>query len=79
MDTNGKLNVTDPVTGKSGIIDPSTLPGYVGNFECRTASGKCNTYTMGTDTNGNFAYNFGTNPEVLSATKTPDNSNTSST
>ncbi len=34
---------------------------------------------MGTDTNGNFAYNFGTNPEVLSATKTPDNSNTSST
>jgi len=34
---------------------------------------------MGTDTDGNFAYNYGANPEVLSATKTPDNSNNTST
>jgi len=32
LSANGTLLVTDPVTGKTSSVDPSNIPGYVGNF-----------------------------------------------
>jgi hypothetical protein len=61
------------------FINDFSIPGYVGNFQCTQPSGSCKTYTMGTTSNGNFAYDYSTNAAVLNATKATDNTNTTST
>jgi len=79
MTTNGTLLVFNPVTNTTKSVDPSTIPGYVGDFKCNQPSGTCNTYTMGTTKDGNFAYDYSTNDDVLKATNSSDRTNMSST
>jgi hypothetical protein len=48
-------------------IDPSTIPGYYGDFRCEPAQGstECNTFTLGMEPTGDFSFDYGTNPAVL--------------
>lgn len=79
MTSKGILEVYNPVTNVTTSVDPSTIPGYVGDFKCTQPSGNCNTYTMGTTKDGNFAYDYGTNSDVLKATNSTDKTNMNST
>jgi hypothetical protein len=78
LDRNGQLVVTDPITGQaSEPIDPSTLPGYFGDFKCETtdtSATSCDMRQMSMTEDGSFAYEFQPNSNILEATNTPSNS-----
>jgi hypothetical protein len=74
------MTITDPVTGTSTDIDPSTLPGYFGSFTCETTDPSitdCNMRQMGMTDDGSFTYEFSPNSDLLTATDTPTNEETS--
>jgi len=66
--------VTDPTTGKTSTVDPSTLEGYYGSYQCKSSEGSenCNTFYMGMSEDGNFEFDYGTPSTVLKATGTLD-------
>jgi hypothetical protein len=68
LNKNGTLTVTDPKTGNSTTFDPSTLPGFIGNFKCTSTNGSCQLYSVGKSTSGDFTYNYQANPSILNAT-----------
>lgn len=74
LNANGLLEVTDPVTGKTSEVDPSTLEGYYGSYQCKSTSGSenCNTFYMGMSEDGNFEFDYSTPSTVLKATGTLD-------
>ena len=79
LSKTGKLVLSDPVTGKSREVDPSTLPGYYGDFKPKSQVGstRSNAYFMGLDDGGNFAYDFRPDPVAIRATITEDHTDTS--
>jgi len=69
----------DPTTNeklfKTAVIDPTSLPGYYGNFKCESSDPSqetCKTRQMGED-DGSFTYEFSPNADLLAATDIPDN------
>ena len=48
-------------------IDPSEIPGYFGTFRCKPSQGEefCNVVTMGMSDQGDFTFDYGTNPDIL--------------
>jgi hypothetical protein len=78
LDASGKITVHDPVTDTySEPVDPSSLPGYYGDFKCQTTDitvSKCNMRTMAMTEDGSFAYEFQPNANILNATNTNNNS-----
>jgi hypothetical protein len=76
MSRDGMLTVHDPLSrGVPRKIDPSTLPGYYGDFRCEPAEGAtdCNTFTLGMEETGDFSFDYGTNEEILIAAGLEDN------
>lgn len=55
-------------------VDPSTLEGYYGSYQCKSTSGSqnCNTFYMGMSEDGNFEFDYSTPGTVLKATGTLD-------
>jgi len=49
------------------VIDPSTIPGYYGTFRCKPPQGRdsCDVLTMDMTEQGDFAFDFGTNADIL--------------
>jgi hypothetical protein len=78
LNRNGQLVVTDPKTGiTSDPIDPSSLPGYFGDFRCETTDTSvtsCDMRQMSMTEDGSFAYEFQPNANILEKTNTPSNS-----
>ena len=73
---DGKMTITDPTTNKTSTVDPSTLPGYYGNFKCETtntATTDCKVLQMGMTEDGSFSYEFEPNADILNATNIPNN------
>ena len=61
LDPSGKMTISDPVTGKESTVDPSSIPGYYGNFKCETtntATSECKVLSMGMTEDGSFSYEF---------------------
>jgi len=76
LGADGVMTITDPVANTTASIDPSTLPGYYGNFKCETADTSvtdCNMRQMGMTDDGSFTYNFKPNEDLLNATNTATN------
>lgn len=71
------LSVADPVTNKVSLVDPSSIPGYYGNFKCETtntATTDCKVLQMGMLDDGSFTYEYQPNEDILEETKIPSNS-----
>ena len=57
-------------------MDPSTIPGYFGDFKCQTtdtSTTNCTVVQMGMSEDGSFTYNFSPNNDVLNKTNIKDN------
>lgn len=72
MDKDGQFHAHDPTKGKKrgkGQVDPSSIPGYYGNFKCNPAPGleKCNTVSMQMTAEGSFAFDYGADEELTKA------------
>jgi len=67
------MAVFDPVTKTLKAIDPSTIPGFIGDFKCTTSNGNCQMYSVGKSSDGDFTYDYSPNPSIISAAglKTP--------
>jgi hypothetical protein len=61
------MTITDPATGLIKTIDPSTIPGFIGDFKCQTLNGNCQIYSVGKSESGDFTYDYRPNKEILSA------------
>ena len=71
LNPSGLMTISDPVTGKESTIDPSTIPGYYGNFKCETtntAINSCKVLSMGMTDDGSFSYEFSPNEDILNET-----------
>jgi hypothetical protein len=70
--------VTDPVTGESQSIDPSTRPGYYGDFKPKSETGAAtsNAYFMGMSEDGSFTYDYKLPEDIIEQTITAENDNT---
>ena len=70
---DGMLTVEDQTKDESkgqkriSVIDPSTIPGYYGTFRCKPPQGRdsCDVLTMDMTEQGDFAFDFGTNADIL--------------
>ena len=70
--SEGMLKVTNPVDGSVGEVDPSTLPGYYGEFKTSSASGAKTNNALFLDVGDDFTFGYDANEEVLAATETED-------
>lgn len=64
------------MTKQISTVDPSTIPGYFGDFVCQTtdtSNSDCTVVQMGMATDGSFTYNFSPNQDVLNKTNISDN------
>lgn len=65
INEKGNLNITDPVTGNSTYIDPSTIEGYYGEFKTQSASGAKTNNAVFLDVGDDFSFGFDTNEDIL--------------
>jgi hypothetical protein len=64
----GSIRVTDPVSGQVGEVDPSTIPGYYGEFKTASQSGAKTNNALFLDVGDDFSYGFDVNEDILRAT-----------
>lgn len=69
--------MTDPINGTSGEVDPSTLPGYYGDFKAASSSGASENTAIFLDVGDDFSFGFDANQDVLDATQVADNTDRS--
>ena len=41
-----------------------SIPGFIGNFKCQSASGSCQIYSLGKSDNGDFTYDYSPHPSL---------------
>lgn len=61
----GKLKVKDPVSGKEGTVDPSTIPGYFGEFKAQASTGASENGALFLDVGEDMSFGYETNADVL--------------
>jgi len=57
------------VTNSTGTVDPSTIPGYYGEFATAGSSGAKTNNAIFLDVGEDFSFGYDTNEAVLDATK----------
>jgi hypothetical protein len=63
LSADGKLTVTDPVTGKTASYDPTEVPGFGGKTSC--SGSDCKMVSIGKADDGSFTSDYGMNEQVL--------------
>lgn len=67
------VKVEDPASGTTGEVDPSTIPGYYGEFKAQSSSGASENTALFLDVGDDFSFGFDTNDDILEATQVEDN------
>ena len=70
--SDGMVRVTDPTTFKANDTDPSTIPGYYGNFKATSKTGAKEAKAVFMDVGENFGYSGDTNSDILEQTAVDD-------